>query len=80
MDPSPVSPKEEKPDPSLTYLTLLWKIVTVVTRSAPFPFGKGGGIGPSRAHKPTIKPNQRVSIWAMLPGRKSLITRGQYRS
>ena len=28
--------------------TLLWKINKSITQQAPFPFGKGGGIGPSQ--------------------------------
>jgi hypothetical protein len=49
-NPSPVSPKGEKLKPSSND-TLSWKTVTVINRPAPFPFGKGGGIG---RLKPTI--------------------------
>ena len=42
--PSPVSPKGEKLKPSANE-ALTWKTITIINRPAPFPFGKGGGIG-----------------------------------
>jgi len=43
--PSPVSPKGEKLKPSSNE-ALIWKTITIINQPAPFPNGKGGGIGP----------------------------------
>jgi len=42
--PSPVSPMGEKLKPSSNE-ALTWKTITIINRPAPFPNGKGGGIG-----------------------------------
>jgi len=44
-NPSPVSPKGEKLIPPETKIALLRKINITINQLAPFPFGKGGGIG-----------------------------------
>jgi len=56
--PSPVSPKGEKLIPPETNVALLWTITTAITRPAPFPFGKGGGIGPIPSSSPPLSLSQ----------------------
>jgi hypothetical protein len=42
--------------PPETKVALIWKITTAITRPAPFPFGKGGGIGPILISSPFSSP------------------------
>ena len=65
-NPSPVSPKGEKLNPSSNH-TLNWKPVIAINRPTPFPFGKGGGIGPSHPRKPPISPLQRLPAGIVTP-------------
>jgi hypothetical protein len=61
--PSPVSPKGEKLMPPETKVALLWTITTVITQQAPFPFGKGGGIGPFPSSSPPLSLALRVIFY-----------------
>jgi len=39
-------PKGGSQNPPQTQVALQWKVTTNINRQAPFPLGKGGGIGP----------------------------------